>query len=94
MVKNLPTNAGDAGDTGLIPGSGRSPGIGNGNPLKYSCLGNPWTEEPAGPQFIGSQKVGHDWVTGHTHTEAVSNTVPILWCLHFSNLDCLCVFGY
>ena len=31
----------DAGDAGLIPGSGRSPGEGNGNPLKYSCLGNP-----------------------------------------------------
>ena len=37
-VKNLPTNAGDAG---LIPGSRRSPGKGNGNPLQYSCLGNP-----------------------------------------------------
>ena len=37
MVKNLPANA---GDTGLIPGSGRSPGVGNGNPLQYSCLEN------------------------------------------------------
>ena len=37
MVKNLPAIAGDAG---LIPGSGRSPGGGNGNPLQYSCLGN------------------------------------------------------
>ena len=37
MVKNLPANA---GDVGLIPGSGRSPGEGNGNPLQYSCLGN------------------------------------------------------
>ena len=33
-------NAGEAGDTGLIAGSGRSPGEGNGNPLEYSCLGN------------------------------------------------------
>ena len=41
MVKNLPTNAGDLGDTGLIPGSGRSPGGGHGNPLHYSCLENP-----------------------------------------------------
>ena len=41
MVKNLPASAGDAGDTCLIPGSGRSPGEGNGNPLQYSCLGNP-----------------------------------------------------
>ena len=37
MVKNLPTDAGDAGDEGSIPGSGRSPGRGNGNPLQYSC---------------------------------------------------------
>ena len=38
MVKNLLANAENAG---LIPGSGRSPGVGNGNPLQYSCLGNP-----------------------------------------------------
>ena len=38
MVKNPPGNAGSAG---LIPGSGRSPREGNGNPLQYSCLGNP-----------------------------------------------------
>jgi len=37
-VKNPPANAGDVGS---IPGSGRSPGEGNGNPLQYSCLGNP-----------------------------------------------------
>ena len=38
---NPPANAGDTRDTCSIPGSGRSPGEGNGNPLKYSCLGNP-----------------------------------------------------
>ena len=37
VVKNLPANA---GDISLIPGSGRSPGLGNGNPLQYSCLDN------------------------------------------------------
>ena len=41
VVKNLPDNAGDAGDVGLIPGLGRSPGEGNGNPLQYSFLRNP-----------------------------------------------------
>ena len=41
VVKNLPANAGDIRDTGSIPGSGRSPGEGNGNSLQYSCLGNP-----------------------------------------------------
>ena len=40
VVKNEPANAGDAKDTGLIPGLGRSPGGGNGNPLQYSCLEN------------------------------------------------------
>ena len=39
-VKNVPANAGDTGDMGSIPGSGRSPGVGNGNPLQDSCLGN------------------------------------------------------
>ena len=41
VVKNLPANARDIRDAGLIPGSGRSPGEGNGNPLQYSCLENP-----------------------------------------------------
>ena len=40
VVKNLSTNAEDSGDVSLIPGSGRSPGEGNGNSLQYSCLGN------------------------------------------------------
>jgi len=40
VVKNLPANVGDAGDTGSILGLGRSLGGGNGNPLQYSCLGN------------------------------------------------------
>ena len=42
MVKNVPTNV---GDPGLIPGSGRSLGEGNGNPLQYSCLVNPMDRE-------------------------------------------------
>ena len=41
VVKNLPANAGDAGDMGLIPGLGIFLGIRNGNQLKYSCLENP-----------------------------------------------------
>ena len=40
MVKNLPADAGDVRDSGSIPGSGRSSGGGNGNPLQYSCLEN------------------------------------------------------
>ena len=41
MVKNPPANAGDSGDAGWIPGSGRSSGEGDGHPLQCSCLGNP-----------------------------------------------------
>ena len=41
VTKNLPANAGGARDMGSIPGSGRSPGEGTGNPLHYSCLENP-----------------------------------------------------
>ena len=41
LVKNLPTNTGDVRDIGLIPGFGRSPEGGNGNPLQYSSLKNP-----------------------------------------------------
>ena len=40
VLKNLPARAGDAGDASSIPGSGRSPGGGHGNPLQYSCLEN------------------------------------------------------
>ena len=41
VVKNVPPDAGDPGDAGLIPGLGRVSGGGNGNTLQYSCLGNP-----------------------------------------------------
>ena len=53
MIKNQPAIA---GYTGSIPGSGRSPGVGNGNPLQFSCLGNPMDREPGRLQSIGSQK--------------------------------------
>ena len=56
MVKNSPANAGDADS---VPGSGRSPGGGHGNPRQYSCLENP-TEEPGRLQSMGSKTVGHE----------------------------------
>ena len=46
MVKNTPAIAGDVRDMGSIPGFGRSPGEGNGNPLQYSCLENPMDRGP------------------------------------------------
>ena len=50
----------NVGDPGSIPGSGRYPGEGNGNPLQYSCLETSMTEEPGGLQSMGSQRVRHD----------------------------------
>ena len=47
----------NAGDSGLIPGLGRAPGEGNGNPLQYSCLENSWTGEPGRLQSMGSKKL-------------------------------------
>ena len=47
-------------DPGSIPGLGRSPGEGQGNPLQYSCLENPWTEDPGGLQSMGWQRVRQD----------------------------------
>ena len=52
---------------GFDPGLGRSPGEGNGNPLQYSCLENPWTKEPAGLQSMGLQRVRYNWVTSLLH---------------------------
>ena len=45
MVKHLPANAGDTGDVDSIPGSGRTPRVGNGNVFQYSCLENPMDRE-------------------------------------------------
>ena len=55
VVKNLPANARDVRDTGLIPESGRSPGGGHGSPLQYSCLENP-IEELGRLQSMGSTR--------------------------------------
>ena len=56
MVKNLLTNVGDAGDMGLIPGWGSSPGVGNGNPLQDSFLENPMERGDWWPAVHGVAK--------------------------------------
>ena len=71
VVKKPTANAGDLRDMCSIPGSGRSPGEGHGNPLQYPWLENPTTEEPGELQFIGSHKVEHDWNDSvHMHSHA------------------------
>ena len=68
VVKNLPPRARDVRDVGSIPGLGRSPGRGHGNPLQCSCLRSPMDSsyyipalyELGGLQSIGSQRVEHD----------------------------------
>ena len=64
MVNNTP---GNAGDVGLIPGSGRSPGEGNGNPLLYPCLENPMDREASWTIVHGVSKVIYNLATEHTH---------------------------
>ena len=64
--KKPSANTEETGDWGSVPGAGRSPGIGDSSPLQYSCLENPWTEEPGGLLSVGSQRIGDNWV--HTYT--------------------------
>ena len=68
IVKNPPANARDAGDLDSIPGSGRSPGEGNGNPLQYSCLGNPMDRETCWATVHGVAKSWtlSNWTCTHT----------------------------
>ena len=60
VIKDLSANAEDVRGVGSIPGMGRSPGGGHGNPVQYSCQENPSTEESGKLQSIGLQRVGHD----------------------------------
>ena len=64
-VKNSPANARDPRDVGSIPGSGRAPGEENGNPLQYSCLGNPTDREA---WWAAAHGVTKSDATEHTNT--------------------------
>ena len=67
VVKNLLANAGDIRDAGLIPGSGRSLRVGNGNPVQYSCLGNP-TGRGAWQAAVRGVAKSQTGLSTHTHT--------------------------
>ena len=61
VLKDRPVNAGATADMGSIPGSGRSPGGGNGNPLQYPCLGKPLGQRSlVGYSPWSCKRVGHD----------------------------------
>ena len=59
VVKNLPANARDLRDMCSIPRTGRSPRGGHGHVLQYSCLGNPWTEEPGRLHGVATEVTEH-----------------------------------
>ena len=71
MIQNL----------GSILGSGRYPWEGNGYPLQYSCLENPWTEEPGGVQYLGSQRVRQDWATNTYTVSSVQLLSQVQLCV-------------
>ena len=72
LVKNLPASARGARDLGSIPGWGRSPGVGNGHPLQYSCLENPMDRGSGGLQSMRS----HESESGMTeHSTRVTHII-------------------
>ena len=60
VVKNSPANTGDIRDVGLVPGVGRFPGGGHGNPLQYSCLENPMDRGAWRATVYGDCRVRHE----------------------------------
>ena len=78
MVKTLPASAGGVRDAGSIPGSGRSPGGGHGNPLQYSCLENPMDRGADGLQSTGLQRVGYDLACTSVQFSSVAQFCPTL----------------
>ena len=84
-IKNPPANAGAAGGTGSFPGSGRSPGGGNGNPLQYSCLENPHGQRGLAGyvhRVAQSQTILSSWAQAHT-------TFQDLGCAQYPGISCL-----
>ena len=78
MVKNSPANVGDTGDAGWIPGLGRFSGIGNGNPLQYSCLESPMDRGAWQATYITWSHKDTDTTEHkhtHTHTQVTRGTM-------------------
>ena len=81
VVKNLPANVGDTGDTSLVPGSRRSPREGNGNPLQYSCWENPMDR---GAWWVTIHWVTKSWLQLGTCTQQHQPAQPDT----YGNLHC------
>ena len=81
LIKNTPANAGDIRDVGSIPGSGRSPGGGHGNPLQNSCLGNPMDRGAwqAMVHRISKSWTRLKWRSMHTHTHTFQRRSSWSW---------------
>ena len=96
VVKNLPGNAQDARDMGSVPGSGRSPGVGNGNPLQYSCLENfmdrkSWwaTVWNWDCKELDTTECARERARAHTHTHTSPYShIVIYWALRFQHMNC------
>ena len=88
MVKNPPANAGDVREAGLIPGWGRSPGEGHGNPLQYPCLENPmdraasslwWAQYLWCMDLVTPWHVGSSWTRDRTHVPCTGRRILNHW---------------
>ena len=88
-VRNLPAHVGDLGS---IPGLGKSPGEEMASHASILVWENPWTEEPAGLQFMGSQRVRHCWATKQQYVLAkFTSLFHKEWLLWFLNVS-VCTF--
>ena len=95
VVKNPPANAGDIRDMVFIPGLGRSPGEGNGNPLHSSCLGNPM-DRGAWWATVHGVTENRTWLTDWTTTKYVDtfNFIKVWWFLNHHHHKLLGRMGF
>ena len=89
-VKNAPANTGDIRGMSLIPGMGRSPGRGHGNPLQHSCLENPMDRGAWKATVHGVTQNGHGWSMEHTYCPKYHS-----WSVHYTEVGSLraCKYG-
>ena len=95
VVKNPPANAGELRDAGSIPGSGKSPGEGHGNPLQCSCLENPMDRGAWWAAVCGAAQSWTQLKWFNTHSHCGENNEFLLMCLLATHISSLvkCVFG-